>query len=351
MKMNNKGMLLMTTYFIITILMFFVGLFAFKNLWEARAVERYKQTTQAFHAADAGMDAALVQLPGNVAGLTNVSLTDSDGQVRGTYSTTTTIVELGKKWRVESWGYVPNAVAPTATRHLECYAAIIDPPAELYDNAIYTAGNVLVNGNSYSIQGDVMYAGTTSPLGPPNLTGAATHDPTISPLFRFDFDVMRAKAQAQIKADGSNNLYTAAEIATGNPPLPATFWFDKTDPDPTKWIPNVVYVETDLILNGKINIGGFLLVVGDVVNDPDETNETTINGTGTVDGCVYSTGQFRVNGGGKGLNVLGGIWSGSDGVRLNGNVKVEYNADYMSACERWSAGNAVQLLSWREVNQ
>jgi len=86
MKMNNKGMLLMTTYFIIMILMFFVGLFAFKNLWEARAVERYKQTTQAFHAADAGMDAALVQLPGNVAGLTNVSLTDSDGQVRGTYS-------------------------------------------------------------------------------------------------------------------------------------------------------------------------------------------------------------------------------------------------------------------------
>ena len=352
MKLNNKGMLLLSTYFIIALLLFFIGMFAFKNLWEARAVERYKQNIQSFNAAEAGMDAAIAQLPNSTAPLTNVALVDHTGQSRATYSATISVLQIGKKWRVDSWGYVPNAGAAVVSNHLQSVVEKTGVPPSFWGNAIYTAGNVVVNGNAYSIQGDVIYAGTSSALTPPNFMGTSTPDPSINPLARLDFSSLRAIAQTQIKAGGVDNLYTAAEIATGNPPLPKTFWYDTSNPDPTKWIPNVVYVESDLILNGKITIGGFLVVVGDILNTPDETDETIINGTGQIDGCVYSTGQFRVNGGGQGLNVLGGVWSGGDGVRLNGSITVQYNAAYMNAIRDNlpPPGSSVKLRSWREVN-
>ena len=162
---------------------------------------------------------------------------------------------------------------------------------------------------------------------------------------------MKTIAAAQIKADGSDNLYTAAEVAAGNPPFPGNFWFDTSDPNPANWVPNVVYVETDLVLNGNIGtIGGFFLVVGDVATDPTTTSETVINGNGQIDGCVYSTGQFRVNGGGSGLNVLGGVWSGTDGVRLNGSIEIEYHMPYMDAIRTViQPGSTLQIISWRKL--
>jgi len=108
-------------------------------------------------------------------------------------------------------------------------------------------------------------------------------------------------------------------------------------------------VTTDLVLNGDIGtIGGFFVVVGSVLTDPQTVESTTINGTGQVLGAVYTTGEFRVNGGGQnGLSVDGGVWAGAL-ARLNGSVTVQHNASYLQAIQALNINPAVQLLVWRE---
>jgi hypothetical protein len=350
---NKKGFLLIVVYLVIAVLFISLGVFVFKNIWEAKSSAGYKQRMAAFYCAEAALDKGIERLPANPTGEANIALSSVGGVQQGEYTYTISIVEAGKRWRVESWGFVPNQAGAEAMAHLEAYISKKDLPSSFWDNAVYTAGNVRINGNAYDLDGNIIYGGSLLPatLDPANFTGSATNDISISPLIKLDFDSMRTVASSQIKADGSDNVYTAVEIAAGNPPFPTNFWFDKSDPDPTKWVPNVVYVETDLILNGNIGtIGGFLMVVGDVTTNPSATSETIINGNGLIDGCVYSTGQFRVNGGGSGLNVLGGVWSGTDGVRLNGSIDIEYHKPYMDAIrDVIQPSSTVQLISWRKL--
>ena len=365
MLKNDKGMMLLIVYFVICVLFIFVGVFAFKSIWDAKLTEQYKNRLLAFYCADSAIDKAVSKLPSNTTSSSSEFLVNDAGNIQGEYAYTISVLESGKRWKVETWGYVPNQASAKATRHLEAYISKKDLPENFWNNAIYTAGNVRVNGNTYDIKGDVRYAGTLmpDPLDTGLFSGSSHSDPDVSPLVKLDYTDLRNKAASQIKSDGSDNVYTAAEISSGNPPLPTTFWYTRGDDgvdnngdgvvdDPGEWVPNVVYIETDLILNGNVGtIGGFLLVVGDVRTNPDaDSNDTVINGNGMIDGCIYSTGQFRVNGGAGNLNVFGGVWSGSDGVRLNGNVTVEYNKPYMDAIRYIiNPSSIVQAISWREI--
>ncbi|MFH1092964.1 MAG: hypothetical protein V1739_02260 [Candidatus Omnitrophota bacterium] len=350
---NRKGLLLIAVYMVITVLLVFLGIFVYKNIWEAKIAANYKQRLLSFYCAEAALDKGIAKLPSSTIGEANVALSAIGGSQQGEYTYSITTLQPNKKWRVESWGYVPSQAQAEATEHLEAYIAKKDLPNSFWENAIYTAGNVRINGNAYDIEGNIIHGGSLQPstLEPANFTGTTTNDISISPLVKLDFESLRIAAAAQIKADGSDNVYTAAEIAAGNPPFPGDFWFDDSDANPANWIPNVVYVETDLILNGNIGtIGGFFLVVGDVTTNPSDTSETIINGNGQIDGCVYSTGQFRVNGGGGGLNVLGGVWSGTDGVRLNGNITIEYHQPYMDSIrEVIQPSSIMQVVSWRKL--
>ena len=354
MLKNNRGVLLIAVFMIIAVVSVLLGAFLFRNIWDAKNSLRYKQSIIALHCAEASIDKAIAKLPNDVTAVSNAALTDNNNLIRGEYAHTIAVLDMGKRWRVESWGYVPNQSQPEAVVHLEAHISKKDLPDSFWDNAIYSAGNVRVNGSAFDINGDVLYAGALIPstLDPANFTGTAANDPSIAPLIKLDYDYLRGIAATQIKADGSDNIYTAAEIASKSPPLPVSFWFDQSDPNPANWIPNVVFVETDLVLNGDIGtIGGFLVVAGDVISDPDDTTSTTINGNGHIDGCVYSTGEFRVNGGGGiGLNVLGGVWSGSDGVLINGSVEIGYHKPYMDAIRYIiNPSSIVQLISWRKI--
>lgn len=89
-------------------------------------------------------------------------------------------------------------------------------------------------------------------------------------------------------------------------------------------------------------------MVGDVITDPDDVEDATISGNGTIDGAIYTRGEFRINGGGGAdLNVNGGIWAG-DQVRLNGNAKVAYNAEYMEAIKTLVGEGTPQICSWED---
>ena len=52
------------------------------------------------------------------------------------------------------------------------------------------------------------------------------------------------------------------------------------------------------------------MVVGDVLTNPDAAEEASVNGVGTIEGVIYTRGDFDVNGGAGNLNVNGGVWSG-----------------------------------------
>jgi cytoskeletal protein CcmA (bactofilin family) len=221
-------------------------------------------------------------------------------------------------------------------------------PPNFYDNAIFSAGDLDINGDAYTVSGNVRYAGDFDVEHPGNITdGTTTQDNTITPLARLDFEQLYTISQAQ------GNVYDAGrlkEVQKDNDQFPASFWYSApTDPnDPTTGVPNVVYITTDLQVNGNIGqIGGIFVVVGDVITDPDDTQDTTLNGNGTIDGLVYTRGEFRINGGATGLNVNGGIWAGEE-ARLNGSADVTYNADYMTAMQALDISGSVQISSWRE---
>ncbi|MCM8813380.1 MAG: hypothetical protein NC924_05515 [Candidatus Omnitrophica bacterium] len=355
---NRRGILLISVYLIIAVITVLLSSFLFRAVWNGKNAQSQKNHFWAMQCAEAAIDEALVRLPAFTSPATAVNLTDRAQVVRGQYSYAITTLVLGKEWRIDSLGYAPSVAQAQANTkdiaRLQAFVAKKDLPFSFWGSALYTAGNLRVNGNAFTVDGNVLYAGSLLVQHQAGLIGTTAKDPTISPLVRLDFNSLRQIAGTQIKADGSDNIYTAEEIFSKNPPLPTEFWFDKSDPDPSKWIPNVVYLEDDLTLNGTFGkIGGFVIVVGDVLTDPDVTTSTVINGCGFIDGCVYSTGEFRVNGGGaQGLNVLGGVWSGSDGIRLNGTVDIKYYEPYMNAIRyNINPSTVLQLVSWRNLDE
>ena len=343
---NRKGSILITAYIILFVLLILGSVFFSRTISEKRLFDLSRERQEVFYLAEAGVDMALIGLTNNYSTYTGTSAPVSLG--RGEFEA---VVDTGSATRkkITASGYIPSKAQKRVERRIEAITKKETPP-NFYDYAIYSAGDVDLNGNSYLVNGKVIYANTIE--NPDHITGTITHDPTISPLAHFDFAVLRSIAVAQ------GNLYNTArlqKIQQNKDSYPSSLWYSPpTDPsDPTTGTPNVVYVEGDMVLNGNVGtIGGFFLVVGNVLTDPNDTSDTTINGNGQISGCVYTTGKFRINGGAGGLNVDGGVWSGTE-AELNGNANVTYNKNFMDSIKHLvnsnSAGSVVQLLSWREL--
>jgi hypothetical protein len=336
----QKGVIaLIVLYSIVAVLLvLFLALSSkifFNRMFVSRSVER----NQAFHIAEAGIDYTLEQLRNNY------YWTPAPGAVSfGNGQFVITLSTDGNKRRVESTGFMPEQSNYREKRIIEAWMKE-SVPDNFYDNAIYSADEVDLNGNAYVVNGDVVYYSELD--NPANINGTATQDETANPLAMLDFEDLRAKALTQ------GNVYDADrldDVKKGLDSFPASFWralpIDSSHPE--TGIPNFVYVEGDLVLNGNVGtLAGFFIVVGDVLNNPSATFDATINGNGQIDGCIYTLGQFRINGGGGGLNVNGGVWAGTE-AELNGNATVTYNADYMAAIKA-NVQADVRIISWREL--
>jgi cytoskeletal protein CcmA (bactofilin family) len=349
---NKKGSVLIFVYAVIFILLSLSASVIAHSILERKAFEITKQRAEAFYVAEAGMDSALAALKtsSSYGGTGGIPVSVSrDSIVIGQYETT--VVDVGSSLRnIVITSYVPQKTVTSGVLRQTCKAEGVarvsanPPPPSFYANAIYSAGEVEFTGNSYDVTGNVVYADTISNAG--RVSGTVSHDITISPLAQFDFSAMRTAAVAQ------GNLYTAARLASGAA-FPTGFWYTApSDPsDPTTGVPNVVYVEGDMTLHGNVTAGGFFLVVGNVLTNPDVTSDTEITGNVTVNGCIYSTGEFELKGGGNSLNVNGGIWAG-DEAEFTGNAKVAYNTDFMAAVKHFvdnASSGTIQLLSWRQL--
>ena len=339
--MNRKGIALIMIFAVIAILTILAASIISRSISESNIAKRYSETTQAFWLAEAGINQALYELRNNY------NLTIAPPPQLGSVGYQVNISVSGQDRIVNSTGYIPFTGQARASRTIEALMSKSIPP-NFYDNAIYSAGEVDLNGNSYSVTGKIRYADSIDNTG--NVNGTITQDPSINPLARFDFQELRTISSNQ------QNVYvvsgnTLVNQATGQQGFPASFWYSPpTDPnDPTTGTPNIVYIEGDLELNGNIGtIGGFFVVVGDVINNPGATYDATVNGNGQVEGAIYTRGEFRINGGGGNLNINGGVWAAEE-VRLNGNAHISYNQSYMDALENLNLNIDVQISSWRDT--
>jgi len=339
---NEKGVgaILIIAFLIVVTLSVLLATFVSRVIAEKAFSARQIERTKALHIAEAGLNYAVDRLKADYNWTTSsTTVAFEDGE----FNISVASLVAGDLRLIISSGYIPGMAFSRAKRTLEAWAKKSIPP-NFFDHAIYSAGEADLNGNAYEVNGNVI--STTTVNNPDNITGTVTVDPTISPLARFDFNDLYTKSLAQ------GNVYDEIRLSNvrkGTDSFPASFWFSPpTNPaDPTTGVPNFVYILGDLILKGNVGtLGGFFVVVGDVITNPSGTYDATINGNGTIDGCIYTLGVFSVNGGGNRLNVNGGVWSGIE-AELNGNATVTYNSDYMAAIKAHTLPQ-VQIISWRE---
>jgi type II secretory pathway pseudopilin PulG len=334
MNFKKRGIALIACYLVIVVLAILGSVFLARSIGDKRIAETERSSMRAFYLAESGAEYALVQIEG---GVSSGNITDSltgSGNYNCTWNLNTGTTN---QWQITSTGSVGSIA-----RTIQLMVQKIPLPANFFGNALYSSGDVTFNGTAYDVNGDpspevgnVVYSGAISG-DTSNVTGAVIPDSSISPLANLDYAQLR-----EISA-GQGNVYDEFRLSTDT--LPGSFWFDEA-----AGIPNVVYVEADLTLKGNVGtVGGFFVVVGDVLTNPGVVEDTTISGNGQVDGCIYTRGVFRINGGGAGLNVYGGVWAGEE-VILNGSASVTYHPEYMNAISGLSLSTDVQILSWQEL--
>jgi hypothetical protein len=351
---NKRGSILIFVYSVIFVLLSLSASVIAHSIQEKRAFEITQNKTAAFYLAETSLDNALAVLVSNqsYAGTTSPVSIYRGTTLVGQYETI--VDNIGSNLRkITVTSYVPQKTVTSdelrqiAKAEAVARIATTPPPPGFYDYAVYSAGEIemtMQGGNTPLITGDVIYADSISSG---SVTGTKTHDATISPLTHLSFQDLRNKAQSQFNANtiAHNNIYTTADLAA-KADFPAGFYLNGVDGEP-----NVVYVEGDLTLKGNITAGGFFVVVGNILVDPTVTSDTSINGNVAVSGCIYSTGEFVLNGGGNALNVDGGIWAGED-AEFKGATEVQYNATYMNLIKdliNSLSSVTVQLLSWRQL--
>lgn len=341
--MNNKrGSVLVIVFLVILVLAALGGIMLSRSISERSLTQRYTESTQAFWLAEAGVSRSLKELGANFNAEGNN--TWSATLALGRYSVDVQQVDSTTR-KVTSHGFVP-AVSSRIERIIEA-SVTKKIPTDFYENAIYSGGDVDFNGNAYTVTGKVRYADQIE-YSSNNVNGTITEDPDINPLAMLDFQQLLAISE------GQGNVYNATrlgQVKKNQETYPGSFWYSPpADPgDPATGVPNVIYIEGDLALNGNIGtIGGFFVVVGDVLTDPDVTQDATLNGNGMVAGAIYTRGEFKINGGAGRLNVDGGVWAGGE-AELNGNADVSYNKAYMDALRALNINVQAQVTTWKDT--
>jgi len=321
--MDKKGVVLIMCFMAIAILTILGTAILSASISENAFAKRYSEFTQAFWLAEAGINQALNGLRGSYA----LSSVVSTALGAGGYSATIVGNPDGSR-TVTAQGFIPFTAPFRVQRVIQATMNKLSMvPANFYDDALYSAGNIDISGNAYDITGNVIYGGTiTSNTG--NINGTITHDPTISPLALLSFDQLRTISQSQSNYHDDHHL---------NGPFPASFWYDEST-----GVPNVVFLEGNLDLSGKSVVGGFFVVGGEV------TYDAVISGNVNVNGCIYTRGNFTINGGGNALNIDGGVWAGL-GTTLNGNAKVSYNNTHMQAIKNLGIDTNAQVMFWQDM--
>ncbi|MCM8786682.1 MAG: hypothetical protein NC935_01355 [Candidatus Omnitrophica bacterium] len=318
--MEKRGFTLIFIIFVVVVLGILSLAMLSRSIWEANVAKKNLDSVKAFWLAEAGISKAIEQLHNDFNDTAPINITRLG---EGGYNASLEVLDNQNR-TVEARGFIPF-YNPTINRLIQVNVRKYqDVPSNFYDNAIYSAGDIFLKGSSYTVNGNVTYAlnitGDTS-----NINGTISYNSSIRPLVHFNFDQLKNISISQ----GNYNL------TSDN--FPSSFWYNET-----AGIPNVIFLEGNLVLKGNQQVGGFYVVGGEVVCD------ATLAGTVGVEGAIYTLGNFTIKGGGAGLNIVGGVWAGEKAI-LDGNAKVFYNSTYMHAIDNLDVDTDVQITSWKEL--
>ena len=394
--MYKKSSVLILLVFVTIIFTILSGAMVSRSISENNLVQRYSNSARAFWAAEAGVNQVLYELREDFdvsADSIEIAPFPADGDVVVGYAVDSIVEGATTKSRnVTVYGCAPYSSGcpnpdtdppPDIPGYMRREIEITitkDIPSNFYENAIYSAGDVDFNGAAYTVVNNeappddiaLIYSGENDIENEEQITGEIIQDTSISPLPRLDFEELFdiSEKQNAVYPD-TGNVYDVGgggklidPITEEDKALPASFWYTTTgdgedndgdgdidEEDEGEWVPNVVYIRGDLKINGQIGtVGGFFVVVGDVLTNPEgeDYEDATIVGEGQIDGVIYTLGELNVNGGGtNGLDINGGVWSG-EGVTINGSADVLYNANYMSAIGSLDIEPTAQVADWRD---
>lgn len=338
MKLNNKGSLLVASYAILLFLLVLGGVFFARTMADRKLLDIQKDDLQVMYLAESGVDRALYQLrqDKNMPDATS-SVYSLDSNRSYKYNITTS---SGNKI-ITGYGYVQRPDGRVVEGRVETVARF----PNFYGNALYSAGDIEIKGSSYSVSGEAVYATAITGITT-NITGGATRDESISPLAEFDYAALRAIAESQFNADttANNNVYTVDELQ--NKTAFPEYFYNQNNPANG---PNVVYVEGALSVSGNSTLGGFFVVVGNILDDPNAVVDVSTGGTLNIDGCIYTRGELTIKGD---VEVRGGVWAG-EGITLDGGITVLYDADNMADIKSIAgdptANQPLQFKSWRRL--
>jgi len=322
---GEKGSVLiiaLTAVFVMTVLGYAMAVRSMTNL---KVAHTSAALSKVFYRAEGGVDDGIAKLSDPTLALWNSCDVSYTNPIGGEYVVKCPELNLRK---ITSFGDT-NAIDNRAvTRVVEVYGTRI-VPKDFYGNAIYATNGIRLNGNAYQVIGDIVtgYTGTISNTG--NVQGDILQDADYAPLPELDLELLKQIAISQ------GNYYASWTILFAE--LPTTFWY-------SAGVPNVVYVDgAGLRLNGNDVVGGFIILA-----DERQGSPVTLTGNASINGIIYTKGDFNVGGGGHELNVNGGIFSGGM-TMLGGNIDVTANQAYADAVRNLNPTTGFSILSWREL--
>ncbi len=322
---DNKGSVLVIALMTTVTLLVIGYAMSVRSMANLKVAHTSVALSDALYSADGGVDGAITKLNDPTLGLWNSCDVSYANSLGGEYVVRCPESNLRK---ITSFGDV-NAIDNRAvTRVVEVYGTRL-APNNFYGNAIYATNGIEFNGNSYQVVGDVVtgYTGTIDNTG--NVQGDILQDVNYAPLPEIDLELLKQIAVNQ------GNYFDSWTIKFRE--LPTTFWY-------APGVANVVYIDdAGLTLRGNDVVGGFIVLA-------DETLESPIimKGNATIEGVVYTKGDFAVDGGGHSLNINGGVFSG-DMFVLNGGIDIQANQAYADAIQNLNPTTGFSILSWREL--
>ncbi len=246
---NNKGIILVASYMVITVLVVLTVGFATRSIGEQRVASKERDSLQAFWIAEAGLDKA-------ISDLSIASLSGTLGS--GAYSTQTSSVS-SNRYLVVSTGGVSGTDTTDPNNIVRTIRAIVEQPVLNIDPS-----------------------GTTSAItanGEVDVRGGAEVNGDVDENFTFDFEETFGVSKDYMK-DNATNLYVDPE--NNVTPVNSVTWSDLDTTDEmtisdSNWTGNGI-----LVVNGDLRItGGYFSGVIWVVGS------LWVSGNPIIDGAIY----------------------------------------------------------------
>ncbi len=383
MLTNRRGIVLITAFLAIALILILSGIFFMSSLTEQRASQRQLAVTTAFYLAEGGIDDAIAKLrtdnnyPGSAPAVIQLG-------TQGEFETKVTQpgpVNQPDSRRIESWGYTPSKDQTAygyQVKKLEAYVTVTPNP--LFMMAIFTEDEIEMNGSglldSYdSSKGvyDPANAGSDADIGSNNkskeepviqIKGNFTvnGDAGVGPNVPYQ-DAIKVWPQSDITGTQSNfsqeislppvtvpeNILDSGDLNIGGGSSEVLsggdYWFSSVKITGNGQLqfsgPATIYVTGDIDIAGN-SITTSNNLPANLVFKVAGAHDVKLTGDMDFYGGIYAPeSEINLNGNGK---VFGAFTAKE--VDLNGNVNFHYDEAMKNI--PGGAGYLVELNAWHE---